>query len=406
MFFHLFKYKLLDILRQKEDLFWCSMFPIILGTLFFFGFGNLMNGKEVEFTTIPVAVVKEEENIMFETVLSNVSDYTFESNSTDSIINIFGDNNTDNDKTDENDTETALFAVTATDLDNAKELLKSNNVDAIIHIKAEPELSVDGDDFNVTIAASFINQYLSTADVIENTIKNNPAGLKDVINALSSEIKYSTEKSLTSGTYDPYIQYFYALIAMACLFCTMTGARSACSLQANMSALGMRREAAATHKFIAIMADFAAVLLMQCIYFLMLIAYLTFVLGINFGDRVGFVILTGFVGNIIGISAGFFIGCAVKKSVDTKVSICSAVSMISCFLSGLMIHKMKDILEHTCPIINRINPATLITDCLYALNMYDDFSRFTVNIATMLVMAVIFCIGSYLLLRRNNYADL
>jgi len=67
---------------------------------------------------------------------------------------------------------------------------------------------------------------------------------------------------------------------------------------------------------------------------------------------------------------------------------------------------MKDIIEHTCPIINRINPAALITDCLYSLNMYDTYDRFISDIAIMGIIALFFCFGSFLLLRRNKYANI
>ena len=36
MFWHEFVYEIRRLLRQKEELFWMLMFPVILGTLFYF----------------------------------------------------------------------------------------------------------------------------------------------------------------------------------------------------------------------------------------------------------------------------------------------------------------------------------------------------------------------------------
>ena len=44
-------------LRNFGTTFWPLAFPLILGTLFFFAFGNI---NDADFETVPVAVVKEE----------------------------------------------------------------------------------------------------------------------------------------------------------------------------------------------------------------------------------------------------------------------------------------------------------------------------------------------------------
>ena len=41
MFFHTMKYTLLNLLRDKGQVFWCVAFPLLLGTMFHFAFGGL-----------------------------------------------------------------------------------------------------------------------------------------------------------------------------------------------------------------------------------------------------------------------------------------------------------------------------------------------------------------------------
>ena len=74
MFLHEFKYELKRVLRQKEELFWVLLFPIILGTMFHFALGNLNNTTE-NFHTIPAAVCVEKrlEDQTFEYVLESLS---------------------------------------------------------------------------------------------------------------------------------------------------------------------------------------------------------------------------------------------------------------------------------------------------------------------------------------------
>ena len=38
MFFHTMKYTLLNLLRDKGQVFWCVAFPLLLGTMFHFAF--------------------------------------------------------------------------------------------------------------------------------------------------------------------------------------------------------------------------------------------------------------------------------------------------------------------------------------------------------------------------------
>ena len=53
---HLIKYNLLVKLRNFNMTFWPLVFPLILGTFFFFAFGNL---NDADFETVQVAMVQE-----------------------------------------------------------------------------------------------------------------------------------------------------------------------------------------------------------------------------------------------------------------------------------------------------------------------------------------------------------
>lgn len=378
MFLRLYLYRVKNIFFAKEITFWTLIFPIILGTFFYLGFGELMNGKEVELSPISVAVVTENNNQTFSEVL----------------------------KTLEQDDTQQLLMITYTDADHAVELLKDKEITGIIYIADTPHLTIAKNGLEETILQSFITQYTMQADVIQTIASSHPENLAAAIKKLSSDSTYNREVSLVNAAYDPYIQYFYALIAMTCLFGTAAGVHCVMSIQADQSALGMRREIAPVHKMTVILSDFLGTFTLQFASILLLFFYLIVILGIHFGERTPLIILTGLVGTVIGIAAGLFIGAVVKGSDNIKISAAIIFTMLNSFLSGLMINNMKDLIEHYCPIINRLNPAALITDCLYALNMYESYNRFIKDISIMTVMAAVLCFGSYLLLRRTKYASL
>lgn len=78
-------------------------------------------------------------------------------------------------------------------------------------------------------------------------------------------------------------------------------------------------------------------------------------------------------------------------------------TMVCSFLAGLMNSNMKDLVEKHAPIINRINPAALISDAFYCINVYNDTARYYRNLVTLAVMSAAFVMASFLLIRRNRY---
>ena len=80
--------------------------------------------------------------------------------------------------------------------------------------------------------------------------------------------------------------------------------------------------------------------------------------------------------------------------------------MTSCFFSGLMVSGMKAVVEMKAPWFNRINPASVISDTFYCLNVYNDYKVYTEKIITMIIMTVIFTTIGFLLTRRKKYASL
>lgn len=382
MFVHLFKYRILKILRTREELFWTFLFPIILGSFFYFAFGSITEKTET-FTSIPIAVVIENQSgtETFQSIISNL------------------DKNT----TKDND---SLFEVTYTDIKEAESLLESNTVDGIILLTDTLSLEISQNGINQTILKSFTDNYLQIESVIKTVSANNPEKIFDVVTTLLGEESINNERPLTNGSLDPMLLYFYALIAMSCLFGSQLGYTCAIQMKADLSTLGCRRCIAPVHRMKVILADFFATVLVHFGSILTLIFYLSFILKIELGSQLFFIILTGFIGSVIGISYGVFIGSVPCLSGNVKMAFIMGSTMLLSFFSGLMVFDMKYTVEKFCPLLNRINPAALISDALYALNIYETHERYLSRLILMLVIAAIFCILSYLFTRREDYDSL
>ena len=116
--------------------------------------------------------------------------------------------------------------------------------------------------------------------------------------------------------------------------------------------------------------------------------------------------LCGLIGGVLGVCVGFAVGSLGRSGYDRKMGMLIAVIMSFCFFSGLMAANMKSIIEKNIPWFNRINPAAVISDSFYCLVMYDDLSRFTEKIISMLIISAVFALLGFALTRRRKYESL
>ena len=64
---------------------------------------------------------------------------------------------------------------------------------------------------------------------------------------------------------------------------------------------------------------------------------------------------------------------------------------------------MKYIIDKNIPIINKLNPANMITDGLYSLYYYETLDRYIFNVVSLLIFAFTLIVVSYISLRRQKY---
>ena len=196
---------------------------------------------------------------------------------------------------------------------------------------------------------------------------------------------------------------FYTLIAMTCLYGGILGMVAINQNLANMSNQGKRVSVAPTSKGRMVLSSMFAGYITQMIGLSILFLYTIFVLKVDYGTNLPLVIVLGTVGSFAGLAMGLMIGSVLKTNENLKTGIMISVTMLGCFLSGMMGITMKYIIDKNVPIVNKINPASMITDGFYSLYYYDTYERYFFNIASLLIFAIVAITISYLCLRRQKY---
>ena len=379
MFLHNFKYAIVSLIKSKTALIWTLIFPIALSTFMYVAFSNIFEADEM-FSTIPVAVVdgqtKQEEQMGLATVLEQL----------------------------EQENEDALIKITKADDKKAKQLLKDGDIEGIFYIEEE-RLVVGESSTQTTILSMVLEQYTQMKNMYGDIQKEHPENMMQVMQKMAQQKTSIVEKATTDGCQNEYYNYFYAIFGMSCLFASFASVEKISKMQANTSALGMRRSLSSTHKMSMILSEYLALWLVQFTVELLTLGYMT-VLGIDFGGKYPAIALTLFVGSGIGLSLGVIVGTISKLGEKTKFGIATVISMILSVMADLCIGGIKNLVEQHVPILNRLNPAVLLSDCFYALNVYDNYDRFMRNIGILSGMAVLLLGVSFCLVRRNRYASL
>ena len=380
MFYHNFKYTLKVLLRNKGLLFWTFAFPILLGILFNMAFKDIEN-KEA-FDVIDIAIV---ENAYFE------NDLVFKESF----------------KTLSNDDSNKIFDVTYTDLENAKKLLEEEKITGY--------LTLTGTGVNITVTSS------GTEETILRYVTEEIESEKEIIYSfLTSEKEegnnnFAEEISKIMANTDAKINNisnknlgytmieYYTLIAMAALYGGTISMNATNYKLANMNPVGKRTAISPVSKRKMILGSLLASYIVQLIGLSLLFIFTIFVMKVDYGDNLPLVILLGLIGSLAGLSLGIMISSLFKTNENNKDGILISITMLWCFLSGMMGITMKYVVDKYVPILNKINPASMMTDGLYALYYYETKERYFFDIISLLVFSFIMIIISYRSLRRQKY---
>lgn len=371
-------YQIKRMLRSKSVLFWMLAFPIILGILFYNMFGGI--SELTRFEKIPVGILAAEEDKNFVDIMESV----------------------------ESDAGIKMFQVKVyREKDKAMKALKDETIKGVIVLSEDRTLIVKDSDIYTSIIKTFLDQYRQNQKLIVDTAKKNPQGVSKLVVTLFEPTKISIKEIPLKGVdKDLYTQYFYALIAMTCLMASMVGLNNGCDIQADLSSIAARRNVAPTPKMLQVMKDFIASFILCAGILLLVLLLCIYGFHQDFGKNFAYIMLGSLAGIFTGLAVGILIALFVKGNHTKKEGIVVAFFMISSFLGGLQWGDITYYLEKTCPIINRINPATLIVNAFKSLAVFGDVKQYAVNVGTLFLIGFLCISISVWKLRRTRYASL
>ena len=281
-------------IRSKKYMFWTMAFPLLLGTLFYFAFGTIY---DTEMKSEPIPIVIEIED----SALSEIPGIT----DRDSLpfIQMMEELKYE-------DGTLMLEEKEAADRSAAEKLLEDGEIDGIITIKGinDINLRIRENGIDESILSSIICEYKLQADAM---LSGQPINVTEFVSA----------KGMAGDNKDPFIAYFYNLIAMVCIQGAVAALNVIVNSQANQSTTGMRIDSSPVNKGIFELAQLIAVAIIQIIIITIALTYFIFILGLKFGGNLLLVYLTSYLASIVGVSLGFMFAHFGKIDQSKKESI-------------------------------------------------------------------------------------
>lgn len=380
---HLMKYSLLTKVKNISAIFWPLIFPLLLATMMYFAVGAM---EESDFETIPVALVAETDlskgergvqtEEVFQAFLSSV------------------------------ETDSELIHVEEMTEEQALKALENREVKGIFYSGSEPSLTVGSNGLAETILQMLLESYSEGKQTMEDIARLHPQGMEAAVRQMAQSASAVEQVSLGGRTTNGSAQAFYAVIGMACLYGCFLGFGSAMEIQANLTALAARRCAGPVHRMKMVFSEIIVCFGLHFANTLILLTYMKYILRLEFAGSYAEMVPVLLVGSMIGVTMGIFITSIGKTKEGVKIGIMLAFSMTFSFLAGMMNVETKNLIDRHAPFINRINPAALISDALYCLNVYDAPKRYAQDLAILSVLCVLLAAGTFLIIRRKRYGSI
>ena len=368
---HVIKYSIIRKVKNFSILFWPLAFPLILATLFYFAFGKI---SAAGFETIPAAVVEEKGgDPFFHTFMDQVG-------------------------------EDGQFLKTETMTEEeALQALEERTVTGIFYAGETPFLKVADSGMSESILQSLLESYLNGKHTLEAVAETHPENLPKAVAAMSDYRETVEELSLGGKSMDSMAVFFYALVAMACLYGCFVGFGSAMWIQANQTSLAARQCVSPVHRLTTVLTELLTSFGLHFLNVVILLVYLKYILHMEFGGNFPQMLLVSLIGSVTGVSMGLLVGSAGKLREGVKIAILIGISMTAAVLAGLVNNAVKFMVDQKFPLLNKINPAARIADAFYCINIYDDPVRFREDLIVLIILCAGMTAASFLVVRRERY---
>ncbi len=393
----MYTYYLRKALRDKGFIFWSLAFPLLLMLCFTVTFKS-PSESEVNFSPVKSAIVIGSEGVYseeFENVVKNLADAEYVKNSTlgysHEILNLIPVNS----------------------VEEAEKMILDNKLDVLFIADGQKE-KVDvkvGDDPATTtlmVARSVVESYRKNYTIMKDAAMTAPEKMEQVVRSMSDSISVMKAKTTLldeeGKSANVYTWYFYSTIVMGMFFNATSGVNTVFEIQGDLSGTGMRTSISPKKKWKILLSAFGARYSVCCAIAFFHLVILNKVYNIPMNNRVFELVVFVLLGNLFSMSLGSLIGLFTKGEQNQREGKATGLIMLSVFLSGEMIMVLPGLFEKYCPIINKVNPATIMNFAFYRLVNYPTLTGFWFNMIKIAAATVVFLTIAILKLRREKYA--
>jgi len=353
-------------------MFWGMAFPVIMGIIFNVAFGGLSSG---EFNPIPVAVVIMDDMAMISTAFYEALPMLSE-----------------------------VMAATVTGYEYAAELLFEREIAGIFLLGYELELVVNSGGVDASILETVANEFSMTAITLGNIVNIDPHGIIAAVEAMQGYTTSMLQLNLQAvGILE---NFFYVMLAIGCFMGIHLGLESVANLQADMTQVGARVSVSPTSKLRLFAETVVSNTIVQFIMSVAVMLFYMHVLGVEFGERLGLILLACFFSGTMAVTVGMFVAAITPGRLAAKRNIILALCNVFFIAGGMFAIEIRNLIRELVPIFDRLNPIVLISDTFVSLAIRENLDIFIQNSLTMLGITIILCAASGLVLARRRHANL
>ncbi|MGI6714197.1 MAG: ABC transporter permease [Bacilli bacterium] len=383
---NLFILNLKKLFKNKIIIFWCLVFPIILGTIFHVVFEDIKNKDDFESIQVNYVLKADTpDNALANTHLTNLvaimesEDMTYGVKTED-----------DNEIVTE---QVPIFLVFAKSLSEAEQELADEQV---MYIEAEKESAYQvkfkiystNENINFKILSSVVTTYADTANLIQKLVMEgemSPAEAQALCkeNAQNSFVLPSGNKML-----DYVNNYHYTVIAMAIIFGAFLAFEQAKIFQPMNFAYAKRVKVSGVSRPHLLLSSILSALVVQLAIMAIYLMVCTFIFQIHLTNFF-LALLVIFLGIVSMNVLGFFLGIFFNKfSQNAATALIVILGTLGGFLAGMMVPIIKHYVNIYLPFIAYTNINGLLSDSFLQLD-FGNYTQYWYNIFALSLLTVV-----------------
>lgn len=324
--------------------------------------------------------------------------------------------------------EIQCFDISVTDsLEEARAQLETNEKRVLFILEngdVRIELSKEYQDVDLNVVQSFVSSFKTQYGVMQDQMGDftnlDKVSLEDLKNRNYEEDDFSeimganissmeivkAKSNAFNEDPNPYNWYYYATMVMGIMFNILSGIGIVADTQADVSKGAVRINLSAEKKTSILMYSFLARFALSFIITCAQLLIMNLVFDIPIGNRIPQLLMFVIFANLFALSVGEVFGLFLKGKVSERENKANALLMTSVFLSGEMVNYLPGYLQMNCPIVNEINPATVLNFAFYRLVYFESLNGFYWCMLKIAVVTIILLIISVMKMRRQKYASI